>query len=77
MTFNGYTVPFWDEENILELDSGVGYEYTKNVLNCIIFKVVNFIACELHLNFWKGMYCKEMGKVHMYCKFDHPEAKTQ
>lgn len=29
---NGYRVSFWSDENVLELDSDDGYEYTKNHL---------------------------------------------
>lgn len=51
MTVKGHEVSLWDDENLLELDSGEvaqPCEYPKP-LTCAL-STVNFVVCELYLN---------------------------
>ena len=52
MTFSGFSVSFWDDENVLKLDSDMVVqlcEYTKNHW-IVHFKRMNCMASELYLN---------------------------
>ena len=54
VTGNEYGLSFWDDTNILELDSDDGYTTLKILKSHwnVYFKNVNLIVCELYLRLW-------------------------
>lgn len=63
MTADTYIVYFWVNENILELVVMVAHPEYMKICTLVCFNLVNFIICELYLNFLK-MYTYQLKYRH-------------